>query len=116
MEEFTIYFNKRRQWITVHLWDVHPTTFAKWKGGYWGYYESKYENPRDGKLGEIHLVKSRIREDLVVHEFFHALCDWSNARGLPMNPRHEERLACILDEMVGKFYRGLKALDKNKKE
>lgn len=105
MEEFTIYFNKKKQWIVVYLWDVHPNTFANWKSGRWGYFIAKWENPKIGFFGEVHLVKSRIREDLIVHEMFHVLCEVIWSRRDAITGRNEERYTSLLDELVRKFYR-----------
>lgn len=107
MEEptFTIHFNKNKQWITIYLWDVHPTTFANWKGGRWGYFIAKWDNPKQGFFGEVHLVKSRVREDLVVHELDHVRTEWMWANGFTITRSNEERMTSFLDELVGKFYR-----------
>ncbi len=105
MEEFLIFFNKKKQWIVVKIWDVHPITFNNWGGGRWGYFEAKYEFPRKGLFGELHLVKRGIREDTVVHEMFHVLCAWLFAKNGVLSTRNEERMAEFLDELVGKFYK-----------
>ena len=102
---FKIFFNKKRQWIDIYLWDVHPNTFANWKAGRWGYFIAKWENPKLGIFGEIHLVKSRVREDVVVHELFHALTEWMWANRISMQSSNEERLVSFLDKLVGDFYR-----------
>jgi hypothetical protein len=106
LKEFTIYFSKKRQWINVYLWDVHPNTFANWKAGRWGYFEPKWENPRYGFFGEVHLVESRIREDLVVHEMFHVLCEIVWSKRDTITGRNEERHAELLDSLVREFYKG----------
>jgi hypothetical protein len=110
LDEFTVYFNKKRQWITVHLWDVNPNTFQNWKAGRWGYFIAKWDNPRIGLFGEVHLVKSRVREDLVVHEMFHVLCEimWSNRDSI--TGRNEEKYCEILDQLVGNFYKEYRKL------
>lgn len=115
MDEFLIYFNKKRQWIVVKLWDVHPNTFASWKAGRWGYFIPTYENPKKGFFGEVHLVKSRIREDLIVHEMFHAMVEWMWANGETITRRNEERYTEFLDQLVGRFYRQFHKAKKNKK-
>ncbi len=112
MDEFTIYFNGKKQFITVHLWEVNPGTFANWGGGRWGYFEEKWENPKIGFFGEVHLVKSRIRPDLVVHEMFHVLVEWMWANGITITRKNEEKMDEFLDQLVGKFYR---EYDKTKK-
>lgn len=105
MNEFLIYFNKKKQWIKVVLWDVHPTTFQNWGGGRWAYFEPAHEHPRRGFFGELHMVKSGIREDTVAHELFHVLCAWLFAKWIILTPNNEERYAEFLDELVRKFYR-----------
>ena len=105
MNRFRIKFNRNKQWIDVTVWDVHPTTFANWGGGRWAYFEKGYDLPRRGKFGELHLVKSGIREDTVAHEMFHVLWEWIFSRNTILNRKNEERYADFLDELVRKFYR-----------
>lgn len=114
MDEFTIYFNKNKQWITVYIHDVHPNTFANWKAGRWGYFEGKWENPRIGFFGEVHLVKSRVREDLVVHELDHVRTEWMWANGTTITRKNEEKMTEFLDILVGRFYREFRKLNKEK--
>ena len=102
---FRIIFNKKKQWLDIYLWEVHPTTFQNWGGGKWGYFIAKWENPKQGFFGEVHLVKSRVREDLVTHELFHALVEWMWSNGITITRSNEERIVSLLDELVGKFYR-----------
>jgi hypothetical protein len=104
LDEFLIYFNKKKQWIKVTLWDVHPNTFANWKAGRWGYFLATYEHPKQGLFGEVHLVKSRVREDLVVHELDHVRTEWMWANGETITRKNEERFTEFLDQLVGKFY------------
>ena len=115
MDEFLIYFNKKRQHLKVYLWDVHPNTFQNWKAGRWGYFIAKWDNPRIGFFGEIHLVKSRVRVDLVVHELFHALTEWMWANREPISNRTEEFFASLLDEMTRGFYREFNKLNKKRR-
>lgn len=106
LDEFTIYFNKHKQWILVHLWDVNPGTFANWGGGRWGYFQPSWQNPKQGLFGEVHLVKSRVRPDLVVHELDHVRIEWwFRANKRDVTGRNEERFVSFLDELVRKFYR-----------
>lgn len=106
LEEFLVYFNKRKQFLKIVLWDVHPNTFANWKAGRWGYFIAKWESPRIGFFGEIHLVKSRVREDVVAHELFHALMEWMWANRDAITSRNEERYATLMDELTRNFYKG----------
>lgn len=114
MDEFRISFsrNKRNrknniQWVDVKIWDVHPTTFSNWDGGRWGYFEYADDlNPREGLLGELHLVKSGIREDTIAHELFHVMCKWMFANWEILTPKNEESYAEFLDELTRKFWKG----------
>ena len=113
MDEFNIYFNKKRQWISVKIWDVHPNTFQNWGGGRWAYFNEKWSEtegstPRRGYFGEFHAVKSGIREDTVAHEMFHVLCEIIWARRDAITTYNEEKYASLLDELVRKFARGFK--------
>lgn len=110
MDEFLVYFNGKKQWLKVTLFDVHPTTFARWKYGSWGYFDSKWDNPRIGFFGDVYLVKSRVREDLVVHEMFHVVCEYLWANRDNITTRNEERYAALLDELVRNFYREYRKL------
>lgn len=105
MESFRIYFNRRKQWLGIYLHDVTPETFKVQGGGRWGYFLPKWERGRKGEFGEVHLVKSRVRPDLIVHEMFHVVCEWIRAGRATLSPRNEERMAELLDELVRKFYR-----------
>ena len=103
MDEFIIKFNKNKRTIKVVLHDVSIETFQKHGGGRWGYYEHK----NNGKeLGEIHLILSRVREDLVAHELIHALLDWIRTDNIRISTRNEEKLAVAYDEMFRNFYKG----------
>lgn len=108
MDNFHIHFNRNRQWITVTIWDVHPTTFNNWGGGRWAYFQARWENPKSGFFGELHLVKSGIRDDTVAHEMFHVLCEIIYARRDAITTYNEEKYASLLDELVRKFRQGYK--------
>jgi hypothetical protein len=103
--DFKIYFNKKRQWIDIYLKDVHPKTFASRGGGHWGFFIAKWENPKLGFFGEVHLVKARVRPDLVVHELDHVRTDWMLSNGFTIIRQNEEKMASFLDSLVGNFYR-----------
>lgn len=105
MDEFAINFNKGKQFITVTLWDVHPTTFNNWGGGYWAYIIPKWEDPRIGFFAEFHGVKSGIREDTVAHEMVHVAWEYFNANNIQFIRRNEERFASLTDELVRKFFK-----------
>lgn len=102
---FRVYFNRKRQYINVYLYDVHPTTFANWKFGRWGMFDPKWTNPKDGYFGDIHLVESRVRDDLIVHELAHAWIEWIWANRTAVTSRNEETMVAMLDELVRKFGR-----------
>lgn len=110
MKSFRIKFNRGRQWIDVTIWDVHPTTFQNWGGGRWGYWEPKWENPKEGFFGELHLVESGIREDTVAHEMIHPVWERFVANNYKFNRRNEERFAVYVDELVRKFYKEYRKL------
>lgn len=110
--EFTIFFNKKKQWIDVYIHDVHPATFSNWGAGRWAFFQSKWENPKAGLFGEVHFVKSRIREDTVVHEFDHARTEYMYANGFTITRQNEERMAILLDKFVGEFYRKYNKINK----
>jgi|SRR5687767_85141 len=105
MESFKVFFNRKKQWVDVFLEDVTPETFKLRGGGRWGYFLPKWEKSRKGLFGEVHLVRSRVREDLVVHEMFHVVCEWLRAGYVTLSPRNEEKVAELLDELIRKFYR-----------
>lgn len=102
---FRIYFNRNRQWLDVFLYDVSPKTFKKRGGGNWGYFIAKWEHPRKGLLGEIHLVARRVRVDTVAHELDHARSEWMLSMGTTITRATEEKMACLMDELIRKFYR-----------
>lgn len=110
MDDFRIYFNKKRQWIDVKIWDVHPITFKSWGGGRWAYFDPTWWNDdntsKSGKFGELHCVKSGIREDTVAHELEHVLLGWCFANWVIPTPRNEEKLCTIMDELTRKFWKG----------
>lgn len=103
---FTIYFNKRKQWIVVQVWDVHPTTFKNWGGGRWGYFDPVWEKPNEGLFGELHLVRSGIREDTVAHELLHVVLGWCFANWIIPTPKNEEKICTFNDELTRKFWKG----------
>lgn len=104
-------FNRKIQWVDVYLHDVHPDTFQKRKGGRWGYYINWTERSKQGKFGELHFVKSRLRFDTIVHEIEHMRIDWIWSRGDTITRKNEERYTTLLDELVRKFIRELRKTD-----
>jgi hypothetical protein len=109
-KSFRFWFNRRRNWIDVFLHEVSPKTFHRWGGGFWGYYMPENNRRRWGKFGEIHLVRRRVREDVIAHEIFHLLSDWLRERKVELNEKNEEKIATLLDEMVRSFWREYKKL------
>jgi len=108
--DFVIYFNRNKQFLRVYLWDVHPATFKSWGAGRWAYFLATWDNPKAGLFGELHFVKSRVREDTVVHELDHARTEWMYANGFTITRQNEEKMAEFLDELVRKFYRQYRRL------
>lgn len=102
------------QWVDVYVHDVHPTTFANWKAGYWGYFQATWQNPKRGLFGSLHFVKPRLRMDTIVHELDHVRTEWMLANGTTITRGTEERMASFLDELVRNFLRELKKAEKIK--
>lgn len=105
---FRVYFNRRKQWLEVELWDVHPNTFEKWGAGRWAYFQADWEYPDRGKFGELHFVRSRIRFDVIGHELFHVMAEWIHANRTGITSNNEERLASLFDEMCRKLEKELR--------
>jgi len=106
--DFRFTFNRNKQFVEVSLWEVHPTTFSRWGGGAWGYFQACYTNPRQGRFGELHFVKDRLRYDVVNHELLHVLTEWMWAGGETITRKNEERYATFFDEITRKFIRELR--------
>lgn len=109
-DDFRVFFSKKRQFLDVYLYEVHPNTFAKWDAGYWAYFIATWENPKQGKFGELHIVRSRIREDTVVHEIAHVVWEWMFANNIKFIRSNEEKFATKMDEIFRNFYRGYNKL------
>lgn len=116
---FTFTFNKGKQYCEVHLFDVDPRTFSRWAGTtwgfYWGYNPAKKRKLYSGLFGEIYLVWSRVRRDLVEHEVDHLRWDWIFSRGIIPSPKNEERLVELLTEMNTNLWREYKKLPKRRR-
>ncbi len=104
-EAFRVYFNRRRQYVSVFLHEVSPQTFHRRGGGRWGYYIAAEVRGRVGKFGELHFVLDRVRPDVVAHELLHLLADRMRARGMVWCERNEERVALMFDELTRAFWR-----------
>jgi hypothetical protein len=111
MMEFRLYFNRRKQFVDVYLHPVTPGTFERRGGGRWAYYSPCSERSRVGLFGEIHIVESRVRPDVVSHELIHLLCDIMRSRGMAWTDRSEERIASVYDELVRSFWREYGKID-----
>lgn len=109
--DFKFYFNRRKQFCEVSLWDVHPNTFARWNSGRWAYFQADYTNPRLGKFGELHFIKSRIRFDTISHELFHLATEWIWSGGDTLTRKNEEKYAVFFDEITRKFIRELRKVE-----
>jgi hypothetical protein len=112
LEEFKVKFNSNKQYINVFVYDVHPTTFERWNGTYWAYFEPTWTNPKDGEFGQLHMVKSGIREDTVAHELFHVLCEFVWANRDAITGKNEEKYAELFDSLIRNFYREYRKLEK----
>lgn len=102
---FRVYFRRKLQFFDVFLHDVLPETFQKGGGGRWGYFICNGRYKRKGKFGEIHLVESRVRPDLVSHELDHLRMAWLFARWIIITPNNEEKFCKFGDELIRNFYR-----------
>ena len=102
---FRVYFRKRRQFFNVYLYDTTPNTFQRHGGGRWGYFVPRWEHPKLGWFGDIHLVKSRVRVDVVDHEINHLKCEWLFANNVILSTRNEEWFCKFGDELIRNFYR-----------
>lgn len=109
--DFILKFNEKKQYVEVFLHEVHPNTFQRKKGGRWGYFLATWTNPKCGKFGEIHFVRSRLRLDVIVHELDHVRTEWMWENGFTITRRTEERMASFLDGLVWRFLRELKKID-----
>ena len=96
--------------MDVFLHEVTPETFNRRGGGRWGYYLACDSRGRRGKFGELHIVRRRVREDVVAHELFHLLADWLQFRKVELNDRNEEKIAVWMDELTRSFWREYKKL------
>lgn len=105
---FIFRFNKNRQFVKVFLWDVHPTTFYRWKAGRWGYFLPTWKKHRIGEFGELHFVKRNLRIDTVVHELEHLRIEWIWSGGETITRRNEEKYTSFLDKLVRDFKRELR--------
>ena len=107
--DFLLYFNKKRQWVAIYFWDTHPNTFESWGGGRWAYYQPSNRNGT-GLFGEMHFVKSRVREDVFDHEKMHLLGDILRSKGLAWSTRNEEWLCNLSDSLTRQFWRNWRKL------
>ena len=105
MDNFRVFFNRRKQFFEVYLHDVHPNTFKRKGGGRWGYFVKTWEHPRRGRFGEIHLVKNRIRPDIVAHELDHLRCEWMFSKWIIVTPKNEEWFCTFGDSLTRNFWR-----------
>lgn len=102
---FTVFFRKRRQFFNVYLHETSPTTFYRNGGGRWGYFLPRWEHSKRGWFGDVHLVKSRVRVDLVSHELDHLRLEWIFANEIWLSTRNEEWFCKFGDELIRNFYR-----------
>lgn len=105
MRQFRFYFNNRRQWIDVTLYKVHPTTFERWGGGRWEYYQPETDRGRGGLFGTMHFVADRVRSDVVAHCLIHLYGDIMRSRGKVWTAKNEETIALQFDELTRNFWR-----------
>jgi hypothetical protein len=108
--DFQLFFNNKRQWVNVHFWDVHPSTFKAWGGGRWGYYIGEDERKKIGLFGHLHFVKSRVREDVFDHEKMHLLGDILRDKNKTWSVNNEERICSLSDFLTRQFWRKWKKI------
>lgn len=101
---FKVFFNRRKQFFTVHLDDVSPATFHRQGGGRWGWFQETWSSPYHGEFGTIHIVKSRVRQDVVAHELLHLWLAWLKSRDIAVTRRNEEKLVLLYDELTRHFW------------
>ncbi len=109
--DFVFYFNRKKQWSKVYLWDVHQNTFANWRAGRWAYFLPVWENCKYGLFSELHFVKSRLRFDTISHELDHLRTEWMWANGITITRKNEEKMAEFLDLLTRNFLRELRKID-----
>jgi hypothetical protein len=107
---FRVFFRRKQQFYDVYLHNTTPTTFNRRGGGRWGYFVPRWENPKVGLFGEIHLVQSRVRYDSVQHELDHLRCAWIFGNRVNLSTRNEEWFCRFGDELIRNFYREYKKI------
>lgn len=112
METFRFWFNRRRNFVTVHFDASTPKTLDRKGYGLWGYYLKEENRSRWGKFGELHFITrtGKLRDDVISHELFHLLADYLRYRSLELNEQNEERIVLIHDELTRSFWREYKKL------
>lgn len=104
-QSFRVFFRKRRQFFNVYLHETTPETFQRKGGGRWGYFVPRWESSRTGWFGDIHLVSSRVRVDVVQHELDHLRLEWIFSNEIVLSTRNEEWYCKFGDELIRNFYR-----------
>lgn len=104
LPSFSVKFRRNRNFFDVYLHDVSPSTFQRKGGGLWGYYQPHGKRTKFGLFGEIHLVRSRVRVDVVAHEIDHLRCDWIFSNGIQLSRYNEEWYCKFGDELIRNFY------------
>ena len=102
---FDLFFNSRRQWVRVTIWEVARDFYAKFGdciGIYWGNEDRK---PKVGEFGQIHLLQSKLDDELASHELLHFLIDLVRTRNGQITPRNEEKIVSEYGQMVKQFWK-----------
>lgn len=113
---FLLYFNRRRQFAKVYLWDAHPVTFYNWNETRWGYFLPTWKFIRSGEFGELHFVTSRLRVDTIYHELDHLRREWIWCARNEWTGRQEESLVCFMDKLYYEFIRQLSKIHPKSKK
>jgi len=111
---FRVYFNRRKQWIDVYLYDITTETFKRRDGGRWAYFDRvDGEQPltgnyRRGKFGELHAIDSHTRQlrlDTAAHELLHLLAEWLRVKNVQITVKNEEAICGRFDELTRNFWK-----------
>ena len=106
--DFQVYFHRKQQWLDVYIEDVTPETFARHDGGRWAYFSYTRPHTRTGLFGDLHFVKSRLRQDVVAHELLHVLLQLIESRNGALNERTEEHWCLQYDSLTRAFWKAYK--------
>ncbi len=102
---FRVYFRRRKQFFNVYLYNTTAKTFQRYGGGRWGYFVPRWEHSKRGWFGDIHIIESRVRVDVVQHELDHLRLEWIFANEINLSTYNEEWFCKFGDELIRNFYK-----------